>query len=116
MNEKLNIGESVTIRHPAFAEVLDEIDEKLTMALLRCFQSKNIAEAFDINAKISFSSMNGKVQMLSYETGFKFEPLSYKVKQNASDSLTMVEDYKGNPIFPDQPTQIHMSDLEVEDE
>lgn len=90
-------GEPVSLRDDALEVVLDACDQKLTQALRLMFETDQ--RKFDLNAKITFIRQGGMLK-IKYETGFKFDPINYKDKDEIYDDIPIALDAGGNPIIP----------------
>lgn len=103
-------GEPVSLRDDALEVVLDACDQKLTQALRLMFETDQ--RKFDLNAKITFIRQGGMLK-IKYETGFKFDPINYKDKDEIYDDIPIALDAGGNPIIPrDREKQLTFDDVE----
>lgn len=103
-------GEPVSLRGDALEVVLDACDQKLTQALRLMFETDQ--RKFDLNAKITFIRQGGMLK-IKYETGFKFDPINYKDKNEIYDDISIALDAGGNPIIPrDREKQLTFDDVE----
>lgn len=103
-------GEPVSLRDDALEVVLDACDQKLTQALRLMFETDQCK--FDLNAKITFIRQGGMLK-IKYETGFKFDPINYKDKDEIYDDIPIALDAGGNPIIPrDREKQLTFDDVE----
>jgi hypothetical protein len=103
-------GEPVSLRDDALEVVLDACDQKLTQALCLMFETDQ--RKFDLNAKITFIRQGGMLK-IKYETGFKFDPINYKDKDEIYDDIPIALDAGGNPIIPrDREKQLTFDDVE----
>lgn len=103
-------GEPVSLRDGELEEVLDACDQKLSQALRLMFETDQ--RKFDLNAKITFIRQGGMLK-IKYETGFKFDPINYKDKDEICDDIPIAFDAGGNPIIPrDREKQLTFDDVE----
>lgn len=103
-------GDPVSLRDDALEVVLDACDQKLAQALRLMFETDQ--RKFDLNAKITFIRQGGMLK-IKYETGFKFDPINYKDKDEIYDDIPIALDAGGNPIIPrDREKQLTFDDVE----
>lgn len=103
-------GEPVSLRDGELKKVLDACDQKLSQALRLMFETDQ--RKFDLNAKITFIRQGGMLK-IKYETGFKFDPINYKDKDEIYDDIPIALDAGGNPIIPrDREKQLTFDDVE----
>lgn len=103
-------GKPVSLRDDALEVVLDACDQKLTQALRLMFETDQ--RKFDLNAKITFIRQGGMLK-IKYETGFKFDLINYKDKDEIYDDIPIALDAGGNPIIPcDREKQLTFDDVE----
>lgn len=113
-NHGIAIEDHTSLRMEAFNEIMDLADERLNMALRKCLSSES-TERFDLTIKITFEAAQGRVKPVMQESGYKFEPASYKVKTGVLDDIEIVLNSNGDPvILNNRPKQLTMDDLQPE--
>lgn len=114
-NHGIAIEDHTSLRMEAFNEIMDLADARLNMALRKCLSSES-TERFDLTIKITFEAAQGRVKPVMQESGYKFEPASYKVKTGVLDDIEIVLNSNGDPvILNNRPKQMTMEDYYGQD-